>query len=268
MVRDLLSEGTHRVYSMICLAPTVSAVLDLPAPARAEGTPIPEVVASLSGLSRVAVLAPDALGMYAWNLWRAEMAYLDSLHGQNSIVLRSAMPSITPVNFATMVTGADVDGHGVRAREDDFACETLFDMVRQAGGQSAGVGLSGYTGSELLGRHADIWGDAGDGSDDDVVDKVIKIAEAYRPAFLIAQLGRVDDVFHQHGPSSADVVPMLRETDARLKRLVEHLKPLRYGVIILADHGQHDVIDPAPGEFRGSHGTDRAEDRLVPCTWT
>jgi predicted AlkP superfamily pyrophosphatase or phosphodiesterase len=195
------------------------------------------------------------------------MPYLSSLHDSNSLTLRAAVPSITPVNFATMVTGTAVDGHEVRAREDDFACETLFDLVRAAGGKSAGVGLSGYTGSELMGRHADIRGDAGEGSDEAVAEMVIKIAEAHRPSLLIAQLGRVDDAFHEHGPSSPAVVPMLEETDARLRRLVERLKPLVYGILILADHGQHDVMDPAAGAVRGSHGTDSAEDRLVPCTW-
>lgn len=257
-----------KTYSMIHVAPTLSAILQVPAPAQARGAPIPEVIADLAGISRVAVLVPDALGLYAWRLWRHEMPYLSSLHERNSVTLRSVMPSITPVNFATMVTGTDVDGHGVRAREDDFACETLLDVVRQAGGQSAGVGLSGYTGSELLGRHADLWGNAGDGSDDAVADKVIAIADAHRPTFLIAQLGRVDDVFHRYGPSSRRVVPMLKGTDVRLRLLVEHLKPLGYGTLILADHGQHEVSDPSAGELKGSHGTDRPEDRLVPCTWT
>jgi hypothetical protein len=177
------------------------------------------------------------------------------------------MPSITPVNFAAMVTGTDLAGHGVRVREDDFACATLFDVVRDAGGKSAGVGLAGYTGSELLGRHADIWGNAGDGSDDDVANTIIEIAERDRPEFLIAQLGRVDDVFHRYGPSSRAVVTMLRETDARLKSLVARLSPLGYCVVILADHGQHDVAESEAGGYRGSHGTDSPEDCLVPCTW-
>ena len=257
----------NKGHSMIDIAPTVSAILQLPAPAQTEGVPIREIVADLAGSSRVAILAPDALGMFAWNLWRAEMPYLSSLHAQNSLTLRSVMPSITPVNFATMVTGTDLAGHGVHTFKDDFACETLFDVVRKAKGKSAGVGLDGYTGSELLGRFADIWGNAGDGSDDAVADKIIEIADNDRPEFLIAQLGRVDDVFHRYGPSSPSVVPMLKATDTRLKRLVEHLKPLGYGIVILADHGQHDVTEPSAKGLKGSHGTDILEDCLVPCTW-
>jgi predicted AlkP superfamily pyrophosphatase or phosphodiesterase len=252
---------------MIDVAPTISAVLGLPAPAQAKGTPVRETVADLTGVRRVAVLAPDALGMYAWSLWKSEMPYLSSLHARNSITLRSVMPSITPVNFATMVSGTDLAGHGVHSRKDDFACETLFHVVRKAKGRSAGVGLDGYTGSELLGRCADISGNAGDGSDDAVADKIIEIADRDGPEFLIAQLGRVDDVFHRYGPSSSSVVPMLKETDVRLARLVEHLKPLGYGVVILSDHGQHDVTEPSIGGYKGSHGTDRPEDCPVPCTW-
>jgi predicted AlkP superfamily pyrophosphatase or phosphodiesterase len=254
-------------FSMMDIAPTASAILGLPAPAQAKGVPIREVVSGLTGAGRVAVLAPDGLGTYAWRLWKAEMPYLSSLHGRNSIRVRSVMPSITPVNFATMVTGTDLAGHGVHTFKDDFACETLFDIVRKAKAKSAGVGLDGYTGSELLGRCADIWGNAGNGSDDAVADKIIEIAEDAAPEFLIAQLGRVDDIFHQHGPSSPLVVPMLKETDARLMRLVEHLKPLRYGIVILADHGQHDLTEPSTEGLKGTHGTDSPEDCLVACTW-
>ena len=255
-------------YSMMDIAPTVSAVLRLPVPGQAKGAPIPEIVDALSGVERVALLAPDALGWFAFDMWKSEMPHLRSLHARNSIALRSVMPSITPVNFATMITGTDLAGHDVHTFRDDFACETLFDVVRKGNGRSAGVGLHGYTGSELLGRFADICGNAGDGSDDDVAEKIIEIVDADGPEFLIAQLGKVDDAFHEHGPSSLAVVPMLKATDARLKRLTGHLRPLGYGIVILSDHGQHDVTDPATEELKGTHGTNAPEDCLVPCTWT
>ena len=255
------------IYSMMDVAPTVSAVLAMPAPAQAQGTPIPEVVRDLGGARRMAVLAPDAFGWFAWTLWQAEMPFLKSLHAEHSLILRSVMPSITPVNFSTMVTGTDLEGHGVPTKEDGFQCETLFDVVRRAGGRSAAVGLEGYTGSSLLARHADIDGTTARGSDDLIADRVIEIVGTEAPAFLIAQLGRVDDVFHQFGPSSPDVVPMLRDTDARLQRLCDALKAQDYGVIILADHGQHDIVDDPLTSLKGGHGQDRDQDRLVPCTW-
>jgi predicted AlkP superfamily pyrophosphatase or phosphodiesterase len=258
---------TTETYSMMDIAPTVSTVLQLPAPAQAKGRPIQVVAKSMAGKSRVAILALDAFGLFAWNLWKVEMPYLRSLHAQHSIILRSVMPSVTPVNFATMVTGTGQAGHGIKSRTDSFACETLFDVVRRTGHKSAGVGIDDYTGTALLGRHADICGNAGEGSDDTVADKIIEVAEGDAPMFLIAQLGRVDDVFHQFGPSSCDVVPMLRDTDSRVRRLVERLGPLGYGVIILADHGQHDAEPGEAGSLKGNHGTESPEDCLVPCTW-
>ena len=254
-------------YSMMDVAPTVSAALGLAAPADAKGSPIPDVVADLAGVERIAVLAPDAFGWYAWTLWQSEMPYLVSLHSRNSLILRSVLPSVTAVNFATMVTGTDLEGHGVRTYDHDFQAETLFDVVRTARKRSAAVGFEGYTGSKLLARYSDIDGTTERGTDDEIVDTAIRIADAQCPEYLIAQLGRVDDVFHQFGPSSPEVVPMLRATDARLQRLVEHLKPLGYGIIILADHGQHDIVDDPTTTLKGGHGSDSDQDCQVPCTW-
>ncbi len=251
---------------MTDVAPTVAAVLELPAPAQATGKAIGEIVDDLAGCERVAILAPDALGLFAWNLWHSEMPFLDSLHAKHSLVLRAVMPTITPVNFATMVAGADKSVHGVGAFTDDFGCETLFDVLRARGRRSAGIGLPGYSGSELLGRCADVWGRSEHKSDEELADVIRRMAAEERPDFLIAQLGTTDDVFHQFGPSSPKVLPKLRETDAALKRLTAHLTGLGYGIMFLSDHGQHDV---GTGESKGgSHGTEADEDSLVPCTWT
>jgi predicted AlkP superfamily pyrophosphatase or phosphodiesterase len=252
---------------MINVAPTVSEILGLQAPMESIGSPIQEIVQDLQKISKVTILAPDAFGDFAWKLWQDKMPFLKSLHSKRSVILNSVMPSITPVNFATMVTGTTLKGHGVNTLREDFRCDTLFDVIRRSGEKSAAVGLDGYTGSELLGRFADISGNAGKGSDDDVMIKIIEIIDKHKPKFLIAQMGRVDDVFHKYGPSSPSVVPMLKDTDIRLKRLVKHLKPLGYGIIILSDHGQHDVIDNKENELKGSHGTDMPADCNVPCTW-
>jgi predicted AlkP superfamily pyrophosphatase or phosphodiesterase len=160
-----------------------------------------------------------------------------------------------------MVTGAPPEDHGIGAFTDDFACETLFDVVRAHGGRSAGIGQKGYTGSELLGRSADLWGRATSNTDDEVETLALGFAAAEGPQFLIVQLGSTDDVLHRYGPSSAEVVPKLRETDERLARMAEGLTALGYVLILTADHGQHDT------DTGGSHGTADDEDALVPCTW-
>jgi predicted AlkP superfamily pyrophosphatase or phosphodiesterase len=254
-------------WTMTDIAPTVCQILGVRSPSCSVGGAIDPIVADLNDAKKVAVLVPDALGLFAWNLWRQEMPYLSSLHEHRSLVVRSVMPSITPVNFATMVTGATHYRHRINTFNDTFVCETVFDVLRQVGKASAGVGLHGYTGCELMGRCADICGDAGHGTDDDIVRVALEIAQSQGPEFIIVQLGQVDDVFHEFGPSSPSVVPMLKGTDERIARMISALKPLGYGTIVVSDHGQHDVPDAPKGEHRGTHGTNSDIDCQVPCTW-
>lgn len=253
-------------YPMTSVAPTVSAILEIPAPEQAEGPVIQDIVSDLSNCPRVAVLATDALGASAFERWRDEMPFLQSLHARRSLLIRSVMPTITPVNFATMVSGAPLSVHGVNVREADVQCETLFDVVRAHGGRSAGIGRTGYTGAELLARYADIEGRGAKEEKDVAVEALtVRIARKEVPAFLIVQLGITDDIFHQFGPSSPEVVLTLRETDDRVRRMVKALSEMGYGMIFLADHGQHDV--QKEDKTGGTHGTDSDEDSLVPCTW-
>ena len=130
----------NNTYSMKAVAPTVCAALGLRPPKVATEASIAPMLDGLRGAERIAVLAPDALGIVAWALWKEEMPFLKSLHEQNSILLRSIMPSVTLVNFACMLTGAELEVHGMRTREMDFLCETVYDVVREAGGTSAGCG--------------------------------------------------------------------------------------------------------------------------------
>ena len=116
-------------YPMTCLAPTISALLGLPAPAQATESPIPAIKESVGSAERVAVVAPDALGVAILERWTQEMPFLTSLVDRRRVTLRAVMPTITPVNFATMVTGVVRDVHGIGAWKDDFTCETLFDGV-------------------------------------------------------------------------------------------------------------------------------------------
>ncbi|UCH33231.1 MAG: alkaline phosphatase family protein, partial [Armatimonadota bacterium] len=219
-------------------------------------------------LEHLAVLAPDALGLQVWRTWRREMPFLTSLHRRRHVVLRSVHPTITPVNFATLVTGATPGVHQVATKHDTIACESLFDIVRAAGRTSLGAGQPGATGGEFLARHAELSGRVDERSDNAVTERVLSLVEAHRPCFVIAQLLETDTVFHRVGPSSPEAETVVRATDQRLRQLVAALTAHDYGVIVLADHGQHDVPDAAEGEHRGTHGTESDEDSLVPCTWT
>lgn len=251
-------------YSMTRVAPTIAAALSMRSPAAASDGPVPEIAADLAGSARLAVLAPDALGLVSLEHFAAEMPFLQSLCETRMVALRSVMPSITPVNFATMVSGTDLDGHGVRSKEMDFGCETLFDVLLEQGWTGAGCGRPGYSGSDLLARVAPINGTAALGDDAATEEVALRIARELRPEFIITQIGGTDDHFHRFGPRGEGARPKVREMDQRLARMAVELGGLGYALIILADHGQHETGDLA---HMGSHGTDSDEDCLVPCTW-
>ncbi len=254
----------HATYSMTCVAPTMTRAVGVRDLADATGEPIAEMLDDLQASPRLAILAPDALGQTSFELFSSEMPFLTSLCNRHHVVLRSAMPSITPVNFATMVSGGDLEVHGVRSRELDFQCETVFDVLAEAGMRGAGCGRPGYTGSDLLGRVAQIDGTAALADDAAVEEIVLRIARDQAPEFMIAQIGGTDDHFHRFGPRSPRMIPKLREADGHVQRMAEALAELGYAIIVLSDHGQHESGD---SEKRGTHGTDCDEDCLVPCTW-
>ena len=260
---------SESVYPITAVAQTATAALGLPAPAAAAQPPIPEIAADLAGVARVAVLAPDALGLSVLRRWQKAMPFLMSLHKERHLVLRSVPPPITPVNFAAMVTGAGLESHGLDDYSGSLACESVFDVVRASGGVSAGVGQPNYTGGEFLARYADLSGRTEEPGDEAVTAMILRLAQERRPDYLIAQLGDPDTVFHRVGVSSRDAGAVVQATDAQLRRLVKELIELAYGIIILSDHGQHEY--PAPGGqggFRGGHdGSGGDEDYLVPCTW-
>ena len=255
-------------YPITAVAPTVAAVLGLRAPREAEAPPLPRVGADLAGVSAVAVLAADAVGLTVWQRWQEEMPFLTALHARRHLVLHAVAPPITPVNFASLVTGASLDGHGVRERTMRLRADSLFDIVAEAGAATAGVGQLNYTGGEFLACHSSLNGRTAVAGDDAVAEMVLRLARDYRPRFLIAQLGEPDTMFHKVGLSSPEVAPVLRETDARLRRMTEELAAQGFGVILLADHGQHEVpAEDEPGRFRGQHDGSVRDDFLIPCTW-
>ena len=251
-------------HSMTCVAPTIAAALSLRPLHDATGEPIDEILADLQGTERIAVLAPDALGQHQLEHFAAQMPFLWSLCEARHATLQSVMPSVTCVNFATMITGCDLEGHGISSRELELQCESLFDVLQEVGQAGAGCGRPNYTGGKLLARVAQIDGSAALSDDAAVEEIVVRIARADHPEFIIAQIGGTDDHFHRFGPRSERMIPKLRETDCRLDRMVTDLSEAGYSTIILADHGQHETGDPT---HMGSHGTDSDEDCLVPCTW-
>ncbi len=264
---EMASGGaTLPTHGMQALAPTVAAILGVPAPKQAEASPIDSIVNDLRGSKRVAILGIDAFGAATWARMRDKTPYLNSLAlGNNQAQLRSVLPSVTCVNFGCMITGGSQKTSGITTFDSKLACEDLCSVLRANGKKSGGFGRKGYTGSRLLGRYAD-FSVADKTNDLDLMAGLMEVVEEQKPEFVIVQYGKTDDVFHAHGPFSAEAGEACAEADAWLEKLVPWLRARGYAIIITADHGQHEVAR-ANGTTSGVHGSASDLDCLVPLVW-
>ena len=250
---------------MRSLAPTVCAILGLRAPRSCEAEPLLEVVESMGPSDRLAVVVIDALGVSTWINARIETPALNALANRRLLHLRSVMPTITPVNFATMLTGASSDTHTIRDRSEELKHETIFDTLREKGGSSATAARALSSLGILVSPHADDPGIA-ESTTDEEVTRIALEALGRGVVLLWVQLLDVDDAGHAYGPQSSRSVAAVKEADARLREIALGAREGGYCLMVLADHGQHMAVD-AGRRVYGTHGTELDDDVYVPLVW-
>jgi len=255
-------------HDMRSLAPTAAALLRVRPPVGAEVDPIPQIVAHLQPVERLAVVVIDAFGLATWDYVRDHCPTVNALAADSRLIIRSVLPAITPVNFATMVTGASPRSHAIRARTDRLELETLFDVLRSEGRSTAAVGRALSTVGILLAPFAEFRGVAGSNEDREVLDLGLGILRENEPGYLLLQFLAVDSASHRYGPFSPDNAQAVAETDARLRVLIGQLGAQDYGLLLLADHGQHTASpdEQRPGHV-GTHDGTVEEDMQVPLIW-
>jgi predicted AlkP superfamily pyrophosphatase or phosphodiesterase len=252
-------------YDMRSVAPTVCRILGVRSPNACEATPLHTVVASMGPVVRLAVVVIDALGVTTWAATRHETPTLTALADRRLLHLRSVMPTITPVNFATMLTGAGPNAHTIRSKTEPLQLETVFDVLRATGCISATAARAQSSLGLLISPHADAPGLAASNTDDEVTQ--IAVAALRRRAELLwVQLLDVDDAGHRHGPISAHGTAAVHRADQHLRAIATEAQRHDYGLVVLADHGQHTVVTAGRVEG-GTHGTPCDEDVDVPFVW-
>jgi len=214
---------------------------------------------------RLAVVVIDAFGASTWDVCRAVTPTFNALADRHILRLRSVMPTVTPVNFATMLTGASPETHEIRVRTEELKLETIFDVLREEGRTSATAARALSSLGILISPFADRPGLAESNLDADVCAIALKALKE-KVDLLWVQLLDVDDAGHKHGPTSSQGASAAGTADGHLREIASEAYRRGYGVIVLADHGQHTVTKD-DGSRAGSHGTDSDEDVYVPFVW-
>ncbi len=246
------------------VGPTVSALMD--APYETETDAPNEAVAALAGSKaggkpdRAVIFNPDAVALWLYEKYRDKFREAEAA-SDLAMPLRSVMPSVTPVCFASMYTGVQPKIHGIQKYEKPvLKMETLFDSFIRAGKKCAIVSTAGDSISKIfLERDMDYYIYPAIGA---VNRKALSLIKQNRYDLLVIYNGNFDSRMHAKGPESAYAQRALEANLAFYRKMTDAIKKYASGQHVLygfcPDHGCHDIDGG-----RGSHGLDMEEDMNV-----
>lgn len=210
---------------------------------------------------RVMIVYLDGLG-YQTYCYLKEQGLVPHLAALQQGVAAAMYPTITPVNYAAMVSGKAPAANGVTMRGiHQLQCETIFDRAKE-------MGLKAYIAegdtqilqfgiSQELNADMDL--------DGDTDTEVLQSAYAGMDSdLLFVHLHGIDDSGHKYGPRSAETIAKIQQTDAWMGEL---LAAWDGSVIVVADHGQHGndgTGDSFYADKQGVHGAFAPSDLFVP----
>ncbi len=214
---------------------------------------------------RVLFIFVDGLGWYSF-CSALEQGLIPCLASLEAREAASVYPTITPVNYAAMVTGEPPAVSGVTKRGiHEIACGTIFTYAES-------LGLKAYVSEgdaqilRLEGAETELSPDLnGSGSgDDEILDCALERIAAGGDALIFVHFHGFDDAEHEYSPGSAEAREALKTIDSYCAALLEAWDGR---VIIAADHGQHaqdGTGDIAYADRRGTHGDFAPTDIFVP----
>lgn len=249
-------------HSLDGIAAALAHALQIPAPQYAAPanrtlTAFIDTVFGQQGADRVVMYNPDAIGQWVYEKYSDICADV-TRRADLSLPLATVMPSVTPVCFATMYTGAQPAVHGIQKYDRPvLQIDTLFDALLRAGKRPAIVASKRCSIAKIFQeREMDYY----------LFDTVEEInrcaAELIREDkydLLVIYNGNFDATMHKTGPESAASLAALQaNVDAfgAFCDLIEEQWPHHNTLIGFAmDHGCHEIDDDC-----GSHGLDMEED--------
>ncbi len=241
-------------YAMGVEAPSISA------PANEDLVAYIDKIFSGEKADRILMYNPDAIAQWIYEKYShycREATYYTDI----AIPLQTVMPSVTPVCFATMYTGAQPIVHGIRKyAKPVLTVETIFDAMIKADRKCAIITSGDCSISKIfLDRKVDYFhhsrGEAVNRANAMAAEVIIRDQHD----LVVVYNGNYDSVMHKHGPESMEAISELRANSlafATLSNLVERNWTSHNSLVGFAmDHGCHEIDGNC-----GSHGLDMEED--------
>lgn len=237
-----------------------------------------------SPVERLLVYAPDAIGKHLREPYGAEFDVVKR-HAPLEVELRSVVPSITPVCFASMFTGLPPAGHGIKGPvKPVLSCDTVFDMLIRAGRRVALIAPEGSSMSRIFaGRGPEhkpespwrpIPGiDSGPMHyvtvqyDAQVSVVALRLINENRFNVVVAYHMQYDDLLHLSGPFAPDTLLAFKLHLASFDRLATAARAAwrnrPHGLCFTPDHGAHWDEE----KQTGTHGTELPMDMDLVHFW-
>lgn len=260
MTDDIVS----KLPAITTIAPTICKLMGVDRDCHGEEplAGIVDAAASLPGVvDRCLIVAGDAIGVeqltrypdVAQSLWH---------EAPETVTLRAMSPSVTPVCYGSMFSGATPDIHGIKVyAKPVLTVSTLFDVLPSAGKRVAIAAVQGSS-MDLIFRNRPI-AYFTEPDDAHVVDRALSLIADDACDCLFAYLCAYDSELHRSTPWSDEAISAMRQVVShfgQLSRAINELPWRRFNrsIHFAPDHGAH-IGDNG----NGTHGSDLPDDMIV-----
>ncbi len=244
----------------LCAALCYSLGIDAPENAALPDKELCEYVDRTLGgekADRIFMYNPDAVAQWVFQKYPWFLREVNE-RTELSLPLLSVMPSVTPVCFGTMYTGAQPEIHGIRSyTKPVIKIDSIFDAILRSGKKAAIVCTDGDSMSKIyLEREIDYFFYD---TIEEVNAKTCQLIAEDKYDFIAVYNGNYDSIMHKFGPESHEALGELRTNSRAFGMFYELIKESWKDHNTLmgfaTDHGCHEI----DGES-GSHGLDMDED--------
>lgn len=251
--------------------PTICGLMRVPLPRLSTSSVLQSVldeasrVVGTQPVEKFFAYAPDAIGEMLFRDYAGEFESVLRVAPVH-VLLSSVFPSVTPVCFASMFTGAMPKEHGIRIYEKPvLSCDTIFDAFVRAGKKVAIVSTQDSSISRIfLNRPISYFTEK---YDQEVNTRLLQLLQGDGFDFMLAYNQEYDDAMHRTTPRSEEALRAmmnhLRNFELLANAFLKRYEHYNRAIVFCPDHGAH--IRPETG--RGSHGRSLPEDMEVRSFW-
>ena len=206
---------------------------------------------------RIFMYNPDAIGQWVYQEYASLMKDATS-NTELELPLCGVMPSVTPVSFGTLYTGAQPEVHGITEyAQPVITIDTFFDALLRAGKKVAIVAPTPTSMANIF-KKRDL-----DYFIYDTIaacnEKAIELILKDEHDVIVLYNGNFDSAMHSYGPESYQALAELRanaQMFATISTLIEQTWTEHNTLVGFAmDHGCHTTSSGT-----GAHGTNSPED--------